>query len=174
MNFFYFDASALAKAYIDEKGTAIVERILENTSEKQWRVLALGVLETISIFVRKMNRGAISPAFFQSTLQTFTEEILENLRVFKVEATNILCVAAAPLIQKHSINSTDAVVLRSALDLADHERKQNNELILVTADQRLVTAAKAEGLQVINPETATLAEIEKLLHPVPPPAPSAT
>jgi len=94
--------------------------------------------------------------------------------VLKVEATNVLCVAAALLIQKHSINSTDAVVLRSALDLADHERKQNNELILVTADQRLVTAAKAEGLQVINPETATLAEIEKLLHPEPPPAPSAT
>ena len=164
MNLFYFDASALAKAYIDEKGTAIVERILENTSEKQWRVLTLGLLETISIFVRKKNSGAITPAFFQSTLQTFTEEFLENLRVFKVEATNALCVAAVPLIQKHSINSTDAVVLRSALDIAAHERRQGNELILVTADKRLVTATKAEGLQVINPETATLAEIEKLLQ----------
>jgi len=51
------------------------------------------------------------------------------------------------------------------------ERKGGNELILVTADKRLVTAAKAEGLQVINPETATLAEIEKLLQSDSPAAP---
>jgi predicted nucleic acid-binding protein len=169
MVLFYFNSSALAKGYVQEKSSAIVEHALEQTKQEQWRVLMLGLLETISIFVRKRNSGVISAALFQSTLRTFKENFLDNSQVFKVEATNALCVAAAPLIQEHSINATDAVVLRSALDIAAYERKLSNELILVTADQRLVTAAKTEGLKVINPETATLVEIEKMLQPEPPP-----
>jgi len=65
---------------------------------------------------------------------------------------------------KHSINATDAIVLYTAHTIAALDRQLGNEQILVSSDQRLVTAAKAEGLQVINPETATLAEIEKLLQ----------
>ena len=164
MRLFYFDASALAKGYIQEKGSAIVERILESTSEQQWRVLMIGLLETISIFVRKKNSKVISQTIFQSALRIFKKDFLDNLRVFKVEATNDLCIKAAPLIQQHSINATDALVLHSTRGLAASEIDDGNELILVSADQRLVTAAKTEGLQVINPETATLAEIEKLLQ----------
>ena len=126
MRIFYFDSSALAKGDIKEKGSVIVERILENTAEQQWRVLMIGLLETISIFVRKKNNKVISQTIFQSALRTFKNDFLDNLKVFKVEATN--------------------------------------DLILVSADQRLLTAAKAERLQVINPETATLAEIEQLLQ----------
>ena len=64
---------------------------------------------------------------------------------------------------EHSIYSTDSLVLHTARGLAASERQNGNELALVTSDHRLITAAKAEGLQVINPETATLAEIETLL-----------
>ncbi len=174
MRLFYFDSSALGKGYVKEKGTDLVEHILKNTTFKQWRVLMLGLLETVSILVRKKNSSVISPAIFVASLRAFREDFIENTDLVKIEATNALCWEATSLIEKHSINATDAVVLRSALDLTDHERKQGNELILVTADKRLVTAAKAEGLQVINPETATLAEIEKLLQSEPPPAQSAT
>jgi hypothetical protein len=82
--------------------------------------------------------------------------------------------AAMPLIEKYSINATDSLVLHTARGIAASESTDGNDLILITADKRLVTAAKAEGLQVINPENATLAEIEKLLQPVPPPAESTT
>jgi predicted nucleic acid-binding protein len=162
---FYFDSSALAKGYIEEKGSLIVEYILKNTVAKQWRVLMLGLLETVSIFVRKKNGGIISKAVFRTSLQALRRDFIDNLSSSIIEAKNALALDAIYLIEKYSINSTDAVVLRSALDLASVERKQGNDLILVTSDQRLITAAKAEGLQVINPETADLAEIEKLLSP---------
>jgi hypothetical protein len=119
------------------------------------------------------NSRVISPAIFVAGLRAFREDFIENTELVKIEATNVLCWEAISLIEKHSINATDAVVLRSALDLAATEQKHGNDLILVTADQRLITAAKAEGLPVINPEIATLAEIEKLLQPESPPAPSA-
>ncbi|MDZ7289026.1 MAG: type II toxin-antitoxin system VapC family toxin [candidate division KSB1 bacterium] len=173
MLIFYFDSSGLAKGYVREKGSAIVTYILKNTPAISWHVLMLGLLETISIFVRKKNNGTISSSIFTASLQALRKDFFDNANVFKVESTNDLALEASPLIEKYSINATDAVVLRSALDIAAFERKQSNELILVTSDQRLVTAAIAEGLHVINPETATLVEIEKLLQPEPPPAQSA-
>jgi predicted nucleic acid-binding protein len=174
MHIFYFDSSALAKVYVKEKGSNIAEHILKNTTFKQWRVLMLGLLETVSILVRKKNSGVITNAIFRSSLQALRNDFIDNFEILKIEATNEISLAAMPFIEKHSINATDAVVLHTARGLAASERDDGNELILVTADLRLVTAAKAEALQVINPETATLAEIKKLLQPEPPPAPSAT
>jgi predicted nucleic acid-binding protein len=107
-------------------------------------------------------------------LNTLRNDFIDNPEVLKIEATNDLCMAAMPSIEKHSINATDSLVLHTARGIAATESKDGNDLILITADKRLVTAAKAEGLQVINPETATLAEIDKLLKPEPPPAQNAT
>jgi predicted nucleic acid-binding protein len=167
---FYFDSSALAKAYIQEVGTTIVEYILKHTLKGQWCALTMGLLETVSIFVRKKNGGVISAKFYRASLQAFRKDFFENAEVHKVEATDDLAVEALPLIEKHSINATDAVVLRSALDINAHELEQGNELLLLTADKRLVTAAEGEGLRVINPEAATLVEVEALLAPASPSA----
>jgi len=46
----------------------------------------------------------------------------------------------------------DALVLRSALDIATELRSTDDRLVLVASDQRLLRAARAEGLQIFNPE----------------------
>lgn len=51
------------------------------------------------------------------------------------------------------------------MDIKEFENARGNELILITSDKRLETAAKAEGLHVINPEAMPLSEIAKLLTP---------
>ena len=56
------------------------------------------------------------------------------------------------LIEIHSLNSVDAMVLRSALDIAARLRNTGDTLVLVASDQRLLRAARAEGLPVFNPE----------------------
>lgn len=57
---------------------------------------------------------------------------------------------------KHSINSVDALVLRSALDVAIELRNSSDgRLVLVASDLRLLKAAEDEGLLVFNPETDT-------------------
>ena len=56
------------------------------------------------------------------------------------------------LIETHSLNSVDAIVLRSALDIATELRNTGNTLVLVASDQRLLRAAQDEGLLVFNPE----------------------
>ncbi|MCE2401028.1 hypothetical protein J4G08_09100 [Candidatus Poribacteria bacterium] len=56
------------------------------------------------------------------------------------------------LIETHSLNSVDAMVLRSALDIATELRNTGNRLVLVASDQRLLRAAQTEELLVFNPE----------------------
>ena len=56
------------------------------------------------------------------------------------------------LIETYSLNSVDAMVLRSALDTATELRSTDDRLVLVASDQRLLRAAHAEGLQIFNPE----------------------
>lgn len=63
-----------------------------------------------------------------------------------------LILGSMRLIETHSLNSVDAVVLCSALNIAAELRNTGDTLVLVASDQRLIRAARAEGLQVFNPE----------------------
>ena len=56
------------------------------------------------------------------------------------------------LIETHSLNSVDAMVLRSALNIAAELHNTGDTLVLVASDQRLLRAARTEGLQTFNPE----------------------
>ena len=59
--------------------------------------------------------------------------------------------------------ATDAILLRSAIDLAAILRMQGEDLILVASDQRLLRAAKNEGIAIFNPEVQTVADFNALL-----------
>ena len=75
-------------------------------------------------------------------------------------ATDVLA-----LIIKHSINATDGVVLRVALDLAQHLRVPGDDLVLVSSDKRLLHSAQAEGLLAFNPESQDQATMAALVGP---------
>jgi hypothetical protein len=66
-------------------------------------------------------------------------------------------------IMKHNINSADALYLHQALSLQHLLRPMEHELVLVASDRRFLRAAEAEGLAIINPETADIAEATTLL-----------
>ena len=58
-----------------------------------------------------------------------------------------------PLIQAYSLNSVDAILLRSAVDITVPLWNTGNRLVLVSSDQRLNSTTESEGLLVFNPET---------------------
>jgi hypothetical protein len=69
------------------------------------------------------------------------------------------------LIERHSINATDSMILTCALDFALVERATGGDVILVSSDRRLISAAQAEGLLTFNPETQTTTELDALIGP---------
>jgi predicted nucleic acid-binding protein len=164
-NSFYLDASALAKRYIPEQGSAQVDAILDTVPAKRIRVLSIGTGEVLSIFVRKRNAGVISVTEFAQATASFHVEIVRAKDITKVSITSRLVTTSFSLIVAHSINSIDAILLKSALAIARTLRAAGDDLVLVASDQRLLRAAGAEGLKSFNPETQDHAALAPLLGP---------
>ena len=163
MNYFYFDASALAKRYAPEVGSNLVNYLFSHVTHKQLMCLITGVAEVISVLVRKKNRGSISVPDFSQALINLDNEVIYATDFTTVSIEDFLVLSSLPLINKHSINSTDAVVLHSALDIAVELRDVENDLVMIVSDQRLLRAAKAEGLKTFNPELEKKSELDPLL-----------
>ena len=153
MHYFYFDASALAKRYIEEVGSDKIDFLFENVP--LWRLLCLtvGAAEVFWICIRKRNDGRINVNQFTQSTGHLEHEIINNQSDFRtISVPDSLVWNSMNLIETHSINSVDALVLRSALDIATELRRAGDRLVLVASDQRLLRAARAEGLQIFNPE----------------------
>lgn len=159
----YLDASVLIKRYTNEVGTPLVNYLFSQVPRKGMMCLTLGTLEVISIFVRKANAGQLVLPAFNQAVADFRHEVMDDAEFGKVATPDNLVYAAASLIPKHSINATDAVILRSALDIASQLRTAGDDLVLVSSDQRLVKAAQEEGLATFDPETQTQTDLDALL-----------
>jgi predicted nucleic acid-binding protein len=162
---FYLDASALGKRYAPEAGSANLDHLFGNVSPDRIALFNVGIAEVVSILVRKKNGGRISPATLAGALVDLGSEIIHSTGIRKVVADDALVTVALPLIEAYSVNSTDAIVLRSALDLAASLRPAGNDMVLVASDKRLLKAAQAEGLLTFDPETQTQAELDALIGP---------
>jgi len=162
-NAFYMDASALAKRYFPERGSAHVDIILDTVPPDRICVLNVSVGEVVSILVRKRNAGTISAANFAQALINFEAEIVHSAAIAKLPIGTRLAVASLSLIVRHSINSTDAVTLKSALILAAKRRGAGDDVVLVASDQRLLRAAGAEGLITFDPEQQDLAALTAVI-----------
>lgn len=160
---FYLDASALAKRYAPEPGTAVINHLFARLTPARMFVLHIGVAEVVSILVRKRNAGKLSRTAFTQAFVDLQAEIINQLALRKLDADATFVAAALPVILKHSINSTDAILLCSALDVAVSLSARGNDLVLIAADQRLLRAARTEGLLTFNPETQTTADLNALL-----------
>ena len=154
MYYFYFDASALVKRYTQEIGSEKINFLFSNVPLNRMMCLIYGVVELFWICVRKKNDGRITNLDFLQAGINFNYEIIGIHSDFKTISTpDTLVLNSMSLIETHSLNSVDAMVLRSALDIATEIHNTGDTLVLVASDQRLLRAAEVEGLLVFNPES---------------------
>lgn len=153
MNFFWLDASACVKRYIVEEGTPLINRLFTRVSLDEMFCLLEGVGEIISVIVRSRNRRTLTARAFNQAKQLLDDEIIHSEEIEFVSATENQITISWDLIEKHSINSTDAVLLQCALDAANELRTSGDNLILVSSDKRLLNASRDEGLVTFDPET---------------------
>ena len=153
MYYFYLDASALVKRYTRESGSDKMFFLFRNMSLARLRCLTIGAMEVFWICVRKRNDGRITSHQFERAVTHLRREVINTQSDFrKISVPDSLVWGSMRLIETHSLNSVDAMVLRSALDVATELRSSGDTLVLVASDQRLLRAARAEGLQIFNPE----------------------
>ena len=161
----YFDASALGKRYAPELGSSVVDYLFTRVPSNQFVLLSVGLAEVGSILVRKRNGRRLSPTACAQAIFALRAEVglLSPVRIVDADAT--LANQSFDLIDRHSVNSTDAILLRSALNLVAALRAAGDDMLLVSCDDRLLKAAKAEGIKTFNPETQSTVDLDALLGP---------
>ena len=130
-----------------------VNFLFANVPHDRLMCLILGAVEIIWVLVRKRNDNRLTRADFRQAGINLDHEVIDNQSDFRtIPVPNSLIWRSMNLIETYSLNSVDAIVLRSALDDAVAHRSVGDELVLVASDQRLLKAASSENLLVFNPE----------------------
>lgn len=167
MNLFWLDASAIVKRYVSETGTPLVHELFDRVPRSRMLCLLEGIGEVISAFVRYRNARTITADTFRQALVELRADFSHHPQVHRVHPSPEQVSDSWYLIQIYSLNSTDAIILRCALDEAAELRILGHDLVLVSADVRLIAAAQAEGLRTFNPETGDRTMLEALIAPSP-------
>lgn len=162
LNIFYLDASAFIKHYSGEPGADNVTALLHLARPGQIVTTIWILTESTAALKRKHNEGWFSSDEFARILQQLSIDF-EQLHLLKTDTEDAR--ESVPLILRHSLNATDALHLRMACKLRSFVAILGAQVVLVAADKRLLRAAKAEGLSVLNPEEATLARVQALFTP---------
>ena len=164
MNYFWLDANAIAKRYVVEKGSSLINHLFSQVDAGRIICLFDSMDEARFVIVKKRNQGVITMNTFNQTIQQFETEIVNSTEVIQVHATIIQKESARKHIHNYPINSTDAYILQCALDKVNELRLIGDDLIMVSSDQRLINAAKTERILTFNPEANTQHTLDIIIN----------
>jgi len=148
----FLDTSALVKYYHSETGSLFVENLFERNA-RLITISTLGLLEIQSAFAMKVRTGHISWAETGALrLRLMLDVASGTIQVVAITSRHFR--DAALLLSRHShrisLRTLDALQLAVASELFAEGDLQS----FVTADQRLLDAARLEGLPVLDAGTS--------------------
>ncbi|MBM7843716.1 PIN domain-containing protein [Herpetosiphon giganteus] len=150
--FLFYDASALIKRYSIEIGTPAVNDLFANFSAKQRGCSVIGILEVLSILTRKRNDGRINNNLYQAAVYHLNQDFIQNPEVMITSIIDDDITQSLKIIPNYNINSSDALILATALRLKLTMAATNTKLVLCTSDKRLIRAGLQEQVVVFDPE----------------------
>ncbi len=155
MNVVFLDASALAKAYLDEDGTTNVQGVIQRQGGDLFlsEFVALEVLTSIRSAYRDSPR-----AVYQRALDRFRGDYPSRFTLVDVSAA--VREAAMDLTTRHRnarARGMDVLHLASALRVQEDYRTQ--EVTMITSDRDLAALSKACGLRTFDPSREPLAAL---------------
>lgn len=145
MSVLYVDASALVKRYAEEPGTDAVLSLL--TTANRIFTSKIAYVELLMTFSRKLAEGTVSEQQFSELHRRVDQDWYSWILI---EVSDEILEIVKKRVVKHSIRALDAIHLSSAL-LA--RKLVGKKLTFVCSDQKLLEAAKAQGLIVYDPTT---------------------
>jgi len=150
MPFYQCDASGLVKRYVEEVGSGWVRAMMDLAAANIVSIADITRAEVISALARRTREGVITLEERDELIQTFQAHCATQYRIVPTQPWIIDL--AAELLQRHPLRAYDAVQLASASivnrSLIAHGLPP---LIFVTADDRLIAAARGEAVTAVNP-----------------------
>jgi predicted nucleic acid-binding protein len=162
VDFLFWDASALIKRYTPEAGSDMTDVLFLSVPPSSNRTTLWTYSETYAILCRKLNDRRIDLYQFRVAVRRLEEDFLGDPGEVFLAVEDASLFSGLTLIRRHNLNTVDATILSVLLNVVSGQSYQDR-LFLVTADQRLVRAARAEGLPTLNPEVTTEEDVAALL-----------
>jgi len=140
----YLDTSALVKRFVNEKGSELVQSLVQGTN-----AVATAKIAYVEIYAglnRKLRERNLSRANYALACRQFEGDWHAYVRV---ELIDDILLLARDLTQRYPLKGYDAVHLASALQL---KSALDEEVRFAAADKNLLKAGQAEALDVVNVE----------------------
>ena len=146
----YLDSSALAKLYVQERGTEFVRNLFISDEENLLFSAKITRIEVASALARKKREGDITEKEYESALEDLEADYEFSLSI--LDLTDVILDLAFSLIKRIPLKGYDAIQLASALHLNTEVLAEGDlPVVFICADDSLCNAAISEGLETINP-----------------------
>lgn len=145
MPYYYFDSTALVKRYSMERGTRIVNKLMVKRG-KVAVVPTWTVTELYSSFSNRAQQGEITRDDCYSVIHKFEKESEQGLFQFLAPTMETYLATKELVMEYPFLRAQQVMHLALALEL------KPLRLTVVSADTQLLSASKAAGLHIINPE----------------------
>ena len=150
MTVYYADSSALVKRYVNEIGSAWVQAICEPAANHIIALAHIGLAEIAAALGVKYRQNVLTTVARDGLLRDLQRDGRDQYWLVDVDQNMVT--DAIDLTRRQKLRGYDAIHLACALFLEHTLLRQGLPgLILVSADQDLLTAAQAEGLLIDNP-----------------------
>jgi len=158
VSFYFLEATAFAKLFVREAGSAALIRLLGPVEDNRKLISAATPLEIHAAIRRRERSGQIAPDIAAAALEMLR---VESARMVQQPLNPAVLEAARQLLDRTTLRWPEALQLGSVL--AARDMFPGTEIAFVTSSAALLEAAKAQGLETIDP--ATLPETEPREEP---------
>jgi len=144
---YYLETSALVKLYVREPGTERLLSLADRSGDNQLAILALAQVEFRSAVRRRERNGEIPALVATQLLEVFKRHV--EGRFITQAVTLIVLDLASMLVDRYALRAFDAVQLAGYVALKTSAGA--DVPVFVCADQELLTAARQEGIPILDP-----------------------
>jgi predicted nucleic acid-binding protein len=143
---YFLDSTAFVKLFVQEAGTDAIIRLMEATEDNRKLISAGTPLEVYAALRRRERVGGIAHEDGEAARNILR---VEAARMVQQPLNPAVLEAARQVLDRHELRSAEALQLGAAV--VAREMFQGMEVVFVSADLRLLEAARGERFQTLNP-----------------------
>jgi uncharacterized protein len=146
VSFYFLEATAFVKLFVQEPGTDALIRRLETVEDNRKLISASTPLEVYGAIRRRERAGDIAAADVATALEALR---LESARTVQQPLNPAVLEAARKLLDHTSLRWTEALQLGAALTARDMFK--GTAILFISSSPHLLEAARGEGLETLDP-----------------------
>jgi uncharacterized protein len=143
---YFLDSTAFVKLFVQEAGTDAIIRLMEATEDNRKLISAGTPLEVYAALRRRERVGGIAHEDGEAARNILR---VEAARMVQQPLNPAVLEAARQVLDRHELRSAEALQLGAAV--VAREMFQGIEVVFVSADLRLLEAARGERFETLNP-----------------------